>query len=231
MDFFEAVEKRRSIRKFKKEAFPEEFIKKALEAATLAPNSSNMQTWDFYWIKDPAKKQKIVEYCLNQSGARTAQELIVVSADPKKWKRSNPQMIKFVDQVNAPTLVKDYYKKLIPLTYSWGLFNSLGILKKILYQVIGLFRPITRGPSTKNDLQIVAIKSAALACENFILAITAQGGATLAMEGFDHQRVHRLLRLPSSAKIVMIIGVGYEDERGTWGPRMRIAQEQVVHIV
>ena len=42
MDFFEAVENRRSVRKFTDKEVPEEIMRKCLKAATLAPNSSNL---------------------------------------------------------------------------------------------------------------------------------------------------------------------------------------------
>ena len=57
MDFFEVVAKRRSIRKFTDEPISDDMIAKALDAAVLAPNSSNVQTWNFYWVKSPDKKR------------------------------------------------------------------------------------------------------------------------------------------------------------------------------
>ena len=51
MDFFEVVSKRRSVRKFSEEAVPESVMRKCLKAAVQAPNSSNLQPWEFYWIK------------------------------------------------------------------------------------------------------------------------------------------------------------------------------------
>ncbi len=231
MDFFEAVRARRSIRRFREEAVPEGVVQKALEAAVLAPNSSNMQTWDFYWVRTADRKAKLVEYCFGQSAARTAAELVVVTADPRLWRRSNPEMIQFVESVNAPKPVVFYYKKLIPVTYRWGFLNSLLPIKWLLATATGLFRPITRGPFSKRDLQEVAIKSAALAAENFVLAISAQGYSTCMMEGFDESRVKRLLGLSGASRVVMVIAVGREGERGTWGPQMRIANEKVIHLV
>ncbi len=231
MDFFEAVRARRSIRRFREEAVPEGVVQKALEAAVLAPNSSNMQTWDFYWVRTADRKAKLVEYCFGQSAARTAAELVVVTADPRLWRRSNPEMIQFVESVNAPKPVLFYYKKLIPVTYRWGFLNSLLPIKWLLATATGLFRPITRGPFSKRDLQEVAIKSAALAAENFVLAISAQGYSTCMMEGFDESRVKRLLGLSGASRVVMVIAVGREGERGTWGPQMRIANEKVIHLV
>jgi nitroreductase len=196
----------------------------------LAPNSSNTQTWDFHWIKNPDLKKRIVETFLSQAAARTAAEIVIVTADPKNWKRSQPELIKYIEEVKAPSPVQMYYRKLVPFTYRWGFLNSIGYFKWIMANAIGLFRPFMRGPNTRADLQEVAIKSAALASENFVLAIAAQGGATCMMEGFDECRVKKLLGLGFSTRVVMGIAIGYEAERGTWGPRFRIDLSKVVHI-
>jgi nitroreductase len=231
MEFFEAVERRVSIRQFTKTPVPAEVIERALDAAILAPNSSNMQTWDFYWVRTPEKKAELVRLCLNQAAARTAQELLVVVADPAQWRRSHAPLVKFVEEVNAPRLVQAYYKQLIPVTYRWGFLNLIGLAKWIGVTAAGLVRPMMRGPATRGQLQEVALKSAALAAENFVLAITAQGFSSCMMEGFDEVRVARLLGLSSSARIPMVIGVGESSARGTWGPRFRLPREQVIHRV
>ena len=106
-------------------------MKKSFEAAILAPNSSNLQTWDFFWVRDEQNKKKVMEFCFNQSAAREAKEIVVVTADPMKWKRSNPEIIKYVEEINAPKLVQMYYKKLIPITYRVGVFSCLVPLKWI----------------------------------------------------------------------------------------------------
>jgi len=231
MDFFEAVSKRRSIRKYTDEAVPEEVIQRAFDAAILAPNSSNTQTWDFHWVKSPENKKKLIEFCLNQSAARTAQELIVVSADPAHWRRSQQPLIEWVERVNAPKMVQAYYKKLIPMTYRWGFLNSWGLIKWASFFLTGLVRPITRGPNTRRDLQEVALKSACLAAENFVLAISAQGFSSCMMEGFDECRVKKLLGLARSARVAMVISVGRESDRGTWGPQYRLPKSEVVHLL
>lgn len=229
MEFEEVIKKRRSIRRFKPDHFPDEQIKKALEFAILAPNSSNTQTWDFHWIKSPNKKNIVVEACLNQSAARTASHLIVVTANPSHWRRSQKPLIDWVKSVNAPKPIVFYYERLVPFTYRSGLFNFLAPLKWLIYNIVGLFRPMARVPVTSRDISEVAVKSAALACENFVLGITSLGGATCMMEGFDHVRLKRALKLSRSTKVVMVIGVGHEAEKGTWGPQFRLPIEQVVH--
>jgi len=229
--FNDVIKKRRSVRRFSSQAVPEEAIHNAIQAAVLAPNSSNTQTWDFYWAQSADVKSKLVHYCLNQSAARTAAELVVVVADPKKWKRSQPGLIDWALKAQAPKPVLMYYQKLIPLTYRWGFLNSIGLIKWIGTSIVGLFRPVPRGPYFKSQVQSVAVKSAALAAENFVLALTNEGLSTCMMEGFDENRVKSLLKLPCSSRVVMVIAIGYEGENAFWGPQYRLPISDVFHKI
>lgn len=231
MELFEAIQQRRSIRRYTTKQVPSEIITKALEHALLAPNSSNSQTWNFYWVKSEDKKKKLIHYCLDQSAARTASDLIVVVASPLSWKRSHLELAAFVKSVNAPKSVIFYYQKLFPTMYRWGFLNSLGYTKKLIFFLTSLFKPIMRGPGSLRDIQEVCIKSAALAAENFVLGITAQGYSSCMMEGFDEPRVKKLLSLKYSDRVVMVISVGEEAERGTWGPRFRLDSKKMIHEV
>ncbi|MEN9723740.1 MAG: hypothetical protein RJB38_1726 [Pseudomonadota bacterium] len=233
MDFFETLERRRSIRKFSLDPVPEAVIEKALDAAILAPNSSNLQAWDFYWVRTPEAKAALVQACFSQAAARTAQELVVIVADFRKWKRSLAPLLRFIEAVKAPKPVISYYQTLIPLMYRPGLGSVLGMFRAVLAWGTGFFRPVPRVPYTFRDLQEVAMKSSALAAENFVLAISAQGYSSCMMEGFDEHRVRRLLKLPRGARITMVIAVGKEKdlESGTWGPRFRIPREEVIHRI
>ncbi|MDI6600660.1 MAG: nitroreductase family protein [Thermoanaerobacteraceae bacterium] len=47
MDLFDAIEGRRSIRKYKEESLDENTIMKIIEAAIWAPSASNLQPWHF----------------------------------------------------------------------------------------------------------------------------------------------------------------------------------------
>lgn len=235
MDFFEAVAGRRSIRPFGKTAVPESVMQRAFEAAVLAPNSSNLQTWDFYWVRTPERLNQLRLDCLNQAAARTAQELVVVTADPARWRRAQPPLLEFVRSVGAPPSVARYYEDHIPKLYRLGPHWTL--LRWLSFTWEGLKRSTMRGPLVRRDHEVIALKSAALACQNFVLAVTAQGFDTCMMEGFDPRRVRKHLGLPRTARIVMVIAVGKAPEPkpgatapgGTWGPRFRLPLAEVVH--
>ena len=233
MEFFETIQTRRSVRRYTKTPVPDEVIQKALDAALLAPNSSNMQPWEFYWVRTPEKKAKLVEACLSQGAARTAPHLVVAVARMDTWRRNRKLMLEHIK--NDPTASKQvvaYYEKLIPMVYSSGPFNILGHIKTVFAFFTGLFRPIPRGPATREDNFDVVVKTTALACENFMLACTAQGYGTCAMEGFDEWRVRNLLGLSHChARVVMVISVGETDPKGVFGERVRFDRDLFIHEV
>jgi mono/diheme cytochrome c family protein len=60
-------------------------------------------------VRSPEKKAALVEACMKQSAARTAAELVVVTADPALWERANPEMLAFVERVNAPGPLREAF--------------------------------------------------------------------------------------------------------------------------
>jgi nitroreductase len=52
MDGFETIITRRSIRKYKKQAIPQDILQKLLQAASHAPSAGNQQPWHFVILDD-----------------------------------------------------------------------------------------------------------------------------------------------------------------------------------
>lgn len=232
-EFRNIVENRRSIRKYSNEAVPDAVIEDCLDLALLAPNSSNLQAWEFYWVKSEEKKKALVEYCLSQNAARTAAHLVVAVARIDKIHAHRKQMISVLAStgIPMPKMVTDYYEKLVPFAYGRGYFSIFAPLKWLIFSIVGLFRPTPREPLGKSDLQLWAAKSTALACENFMLAASAHGYDTCPMEGLDSARVKKLLKLPRSSIVVMAISVGKRIPEGVYGPRIRFPKDQFIHKV
>ena len=82
MNVFEAIEKRRSIRKFKPDPLPEGHLEKVLEAARLAPSAGNRQPWRFVVIKDYSTRVKLAELADHQTFMGVAPVVIAVFGDP-----------------------------------------------------------------------------------------------------------------------------------------------------
>ena len=128
-------------------------------------------------------------------------------------------------QLKRKQMALNYYKKLIPTVYfDWlGIF---GLIKYIVFQVIGLFKPIYR-QSRLSDMRIVAHKSAGLAAQNFMISMAAIGYDTCPMEGSDTLRVKKILNINSNAEINMVISCGIREDHGVYGPRFRVPFESV----
>jgi len=61
LEFYEAVERRRSIRRFRTGAVDESVVRRLVEAACKAPSAGNSQPWRFIIVRDRALLQHLVE--------------------------------------------------------------------------------------------------------------------------------------------------------------------------
>ena len=75
--FYEVVHSRRSTRIYALDEVPEDVILRCVDAAQVAPNSSNLQCWELHRVRDATRKEKLVKACLGQPAAATAPVLAV----------------------------------------------------------------------------------------------------------------------------------------------------------
>ena len=230
--FSHVVERRRSVRCFdSKIGVPDAVVRRCLRLAMLAPNSSNLQPWEFYWVRTLARREALVEACLSQPAARTAAELIVVVARTETWRTMRARMLEVLEKAGAPEAALNYYRRAVPLQYTQGWFGLLGLLKRVAVFAIGLTKPMPREPTSPAEMRIWAVKSTALAAQNLMLALCAFGFDSCAMEGFDSRRVRRVLRLPRDAEILLVLGIGKRAQSGVYGPQIRFEDSLFVHEV
>lgn len=230
-EFRKVVRSRRSVRRFTDEPIPTKVLEDCLELATLAPNSSNLQPWEFFVVQTPELKQKLAQACLGQNAAKTASALIVIVARPDSWRDHARQALEEWPEEKLPPIVEKYYRKVAPIHYNQGPFGVLGLAKKAAGLVVGLTRPVPRGPYSPNEMKIWATKSTALAAENLILALRAHGYDSCPMEGFDEHRVKKLLCIPGKGLITMVLAAGRRAENGVYNRQYRFDQSQLVHFL
>ena len=77
----EAIERRRSIRKFKPDPVQDEILTTLLEAARLAPSGCNAQPWRFKVVKDIETKRRLALAAYNQPFIAEAPVVLVCCAD------------------------------------------------------------------------------------------------------------------------------------------------------
>ena len=82
MNVIEAIQDRRSIRKFKTDPVPEDDLDMILEAARLAPSAGNRQPWRFIVVKNEDTRARLAELADHQTFVGIAPVVIAVFGDP-----------------------------------------------------------------------------------------------------------------------------------------------------
>lgn len=81
----DAIRARRSIRKFRPDPIPDEYITEVLESARLAPSGCNAQPWRFKIVKDAETKLRLAQAAHEQMFIADAPVVIVCCADIKGY--------------------------------------------------------------------------------------------------------------------------------------------------
>lgn len=230
--FTEVVESRRSVRKFTNTPIPPDVLTDCFRLAMLAPNSSNLQPWEFYVITAPDKRRRAIEICMNQNAAKTANKLIAVVARTDTWNQNSKQILAQYPDKPLPKVVKDYYGKLIPVTFARGPANVLSIVKRGAVKAHRTFKgPIKTPIYNQHQLKTWSISNTFLAAENLMLALRAHGFDSCPMGGFDEPAMKQLLGLGEHQHIAMMIAAGERAKSGVYGSQFRFDNDDLVKYV
>jgi nitroreductase len=97
----DAVEQRRSIRKFRPDSVPDEYITALLDAARLAPSGCNAQPWRFKVVRDRDTKQKLSKAAYDQSFITDAPIVFICCADIRGYLEGTVSGIQDLGKVKA----------------------------------------------------------------------------------------------------------------------------------
>jgi nitroreductase len=81
MELTEAIKKRRSIRKYKRDPIPDDSITEVLQAGMDAPSAGNLQARYFYVVRDLALRRYLASAAYDQNFIKQAPVAVVVCAD------------------------------------------------------------------------------------------------------------------------------------------------------
>lgn len=103
--FLELARKRRSIRKFKTDPVPEEYIEKILEAARWAMSGANGQPWEFIVVRDREIMRQLYE-----AGAESERQIALIEMSRTEemrqpWYRDLPNTIPPSRFSDAPVII------------------------------------------------------------------------------------------------------------------------------
>src|SRR4030042_592467 len=181
----EAIEKRRSIRKFKPDSIANEYIREVLNAARLAPSGSNAQPWRFKIVKDAATKAKLAQAAYDQSFISQAPVVIVCCAD-----------------------VQGYFDGTVSGAQDLGKIGAIeGRIVTILEGRAEAFKTIER-----NELGPRIASNVAIAIEHIVLRALDFGLGTCWIRLLDEQKVRELFGWDDNIYVVAILPIGYPAE-------------------
>ena len=89
MNFYDVLEKRRSIRGFQSTPIPDEAVRRIAAAVKAAPSACNLQPFSFKLIRN-AQQRSALAACCKQSFPATAPAILAVITNPEEsWKRED----------------------------------------------------------------------------------------------------------------------------------------------
>ena len=194
-----AIEKRRTIRKFKPDPVPQELIWQLLEAARLAPSAGNRHPWRFQVVTDLALKKRICEEAaFGQQPVQQAPVIIVCGGELFCWVKGHPifqttsaELYSTVNTLNLPVRGAD--------SENWD--------------DIKVWIPEAR-------------LNTGIAIEHMILMATALGLGSCWVGRIRHEELGQILGWPRHIVPVAILAIGYPNE--TPSPIKRLSLEQIL---
>lgn len=195
----EAIEKRRSIRKFKPEPVPEEVIKALLDAARLAPSGCNAQPWRFKLVKDVATKLNLAEAAHRQPFIAKAPVVLVCCAD-----------------------IRGYIEGTI------SSIQDLGRTGSVEDRVVTLILERTEKMKTLKTEEIAprVAFNVAIAVEHIVLRALDFGLGTCWVRLIDEQMVRDMFGWDNNIHVVALLPIGFPAESPP--PRRRLNMDDII---
>lgn len=185
MEFYEAVDKRKTTRKFLDTEVDFEAIKRILEAGNRAPTWNHNRNWQYIILRTDEEK----EYAFSEAKA---------IADKFEADR----------YLNMP---RPYPITLGQKMYGYAMPRQYTMLKEAPYVVIPLFKSKELNGAYVSKLNPFATIWCVI--ENIFLAATAEG-LSCSMRiplNEEHDTVKKKLKVPATYMIPVFIGIGYAD--------------------
>ena len=226
---FRAILQRRSVRNYSSQPVPEKLLLDLLHLANRAPSSFNIQPWQFLIVRDENLKKLLRRVAMNQRQVTEAPATVVFIADPNVWKTSYESVLKqSAEQETLPSKQIDIHRKSVGLFFRTGPLGLYGMAKRIAVPVRRLFAPTPGLITSKAEAAQYVRAQSMFSAATFMIAASGAGLGTSPMEGFDEYRLKRLLAIPLSYTVPLIISVGYSADAGEGKPSVRLPLKEKV---
>jgi nitroreductase len=199
MELLQAIQSRRSIRKFKSNEVPDHIIKELLDAARLAPSGSNLQATRFVIIKSPVERMKLKE-CTPLPFVAHAPVIIACCIDREGMGNT-------------------------PLRYR-ELMEAQAFVGTPLADDPTLMEAAAKRRSSMDQAAIKAYLSlnAAIAIEHIVLRAVDLGLGSCWIMMFDSAKTKSMLGLDDRYDVVALLPIGYPDQSPAARPRLTLEE-------
>lgn len=183
MDFYEVVEKRRTVRDFESGTIPEEVLERIITAALKAPTNDHMRDWHYIIIQDKHVISRLLDM-IPKGISDEDMDLLI-----KDWNLSD-------------SLQQECYRNAVPKQYRM-LFDASAIMIPLLKQKVDILHP-------DNISHLNGFASIWCSIENLFLAATAEGYAcNLRVPlGNESEYAKTVLKYPDDYFMPCFIGIG-----------------------
>lgn len=202
MDFYEVIEKRRTVRSFSDEKIPKEKIFKILEAGIKAPTYNHLREWDFILVKDADIRLNIVKA-----------EGIPDNADIAQLEQSFATL---------DSIAKDMYLDAIP--------KQKGMLMKSPELLVVVFKPKTPVEKSTGVYDLNCLSSAWCCIENILLALANEDLYGVTYIPQKSEKIKEVLGIPKQMEIAAIIPFGHKLKDTQTVPQKRILLKEKIHF-
>jgi len=195
----EAIEQRRSIRKFRQVPVPDKVISELLDAARLAPSGSNAQPWRFKIVRDKDTKERLVKASYGQTFIGEAPLVLVCCADIGGYLDGVVSGLQDLGKIGA---VEDRIVEIV--------LNRTGRMMKMNLDQFG---------------QRITF-NVAIAIEHIALRALDFGLGTCWIRLIDESAIKSIFGWDDTISVVALLPIGYPDESPA--PRKRRTIEEIV---
>lgn len=207
-DFEQLAVSRRAIRHFKNDPVEKELLIRLLGTARWAPSAYNLQPVHYVVVEDIGVRKLLFEACMKQKQIQEAPAIVVFAGDRRVVDTNLDRMIEM--ELKAGSMDTQYEKilrKYVSLGFNHAPMGLGWLWKATLLPFVRLVAPVPQMPAVYKKQWLT--KQVMLSAMVFMLAAHAAGLATVPMEGFDERRVKRVLRIPRTYVVPLIVPVGY----------------------
>ena len=184
MDFYEVVERRRTVREFQSKPVEEEKLLRVLAAGLKAPSHNHLREWEFILIKDFEHRKRIVDLGV-MARDYAEKEVEEATRTMTDWE-------------------KEAYLKALPVQKRMLLSSP-----ELLAVCFKMRKPL-RECNTLYDLNCFASVWACV--ENVLLAMAAEGLHGVTFIPHETTSLKKMLGVPDDYEVAALIPIGYPQE-------------------